>query len=95
MIPRIVSLCIYIKYSSEQQRILWEDHRIKLVHVEKQGARRVRLVQIVFKNTQMSIPATLFSHKHARGHARTRARARAQEHQIKPVYVAKQSARGV
>ena len=45
MIPRIVSLCIYINYSSEQHRIGWEDHRIKLVYVEKQGARRVRLVQ--------------------------------------------------
>ena len=60
MTPRIASLCTYINYSSEQHQIVWEDHRIKLVYVEKQGARRVRFVQIAFKNTQMSIPATLF-----------------------------------
>ena len=70
-IPRIASLCTYINYSSEQHRIVWEDHRIKLVYVEKQGARRVRLVQIVFKNTQMSIPATLFSHTHTHTHSHT------------------------
>ena len=36
-IPRIVSLCIYIDYSSKQHRIRWEDHRIRLVYVESRA----------------------------------------------------------
>ena len=59
MIPRIVSLSMhdYSNYSSDQHRIGWEEHRIKLVYVEKQDARRVRLVHL--KCMQMSIPAAL------------------------------------